>query len=685
MFSIMRDRWHVSRDSLSKVAKLNLDIGDEQKFETSLTRFLRKNLGEPNIDDIVETLTRLGYVDIKPVTYSNGDFEFDLSEVDEKTLDIYEKTWVSDKKQYATFVPRWEELDFNDYLLFQARFKGLDRKSRSMMVKPREGSLEMPELLMINMKNDEDGSFFPGHYHYKDFPHFYNCRFNVVDLQICKIYFDALIADTGLDLAERDYNIAVKHYDFYGTYEDFLYENGLVDDEGIPTDKAVFHPDAINNIARRVIGRIPYSNGAVARPLRIVFRTIMPRLLSIFREEYNVQLMETLEKDRYSSYATSYETKKNIPKYIQEAMKNSPFLKSGFRFVEYDELSDLKKLETVYQSWVSLQSGLPQTKSQPELRFRRLGKRSARGTYYPHVDCIAVDIRTVNSFVHEYGHHLDYTWNEFDSKNQNFNPLSMQPEFKDILDGYQSEISRQAKDDVKIKRKLSYYQTPTEVFARAFEIHIFNECPTETVLGKTLSEFVSQGVYNYFLKNKTQITKYFNSIFGELNFRGMIETQKPEYDLNLKSNHFRFNSDLLVSKGFTGYLTFVGYSSNNGQTYNIATILVPKDEVSKVPRVPFNDLNSYLTEFSNKGFQVYLSDPVTMSHFLKRVSLSLPPSVPLKTEVYLERLVETYENPKEVLSRFVKQMVNMSYGEKNPKTEEEAVNYVIDLLDETPV
>lgn len=56
----------------------------------------------------------------------------------------------------------------------------------------------------------------------------------------------------------------------------------------------------------------------------------------------NVQLLNTYDKSAASSYAMAFQTKKNIPERIQNAMLR--LHKKDFGFVEFDETVDLDKM-----------------------------------------------------------------------------------------------------------------------------------------------------------------------------------------------------------------------------------------------------------------------------------------------------------------------------------------------------
>lgn len=172
------------------------------------------------------------------------------------------------------------------------------------------------------------------------------------------------------------------------------------------------------------------------------------------------------EKIQSKDYALSFMTKKNIPEKVVRAMQNSMF-NDWFGFIEFDELTDLQTIKELEKEFKAFQLFLfgknGNITENISLRFRRLGNHKASGLYYPSVGCICIDIKHAGSFVHEYGHMLDFTNGE----------VSDSKEFKMILHKYEELLKdtlEKRKIDLKGKYDLDYYLTPTEVFARTFEI-----------------------------------------------------------------------------------------------------------------------------------------------------------------------------------------------------------------------
>lgn len=184
-----------------------------------------------------------------------------------------------------------------------------------------------------------------------------------------------------------------------------------------------------------------------------------------YAEKFNQVERQRAEKE----YSLSFETKRNIPKKTVEAMSKSKF-NDYFGFVEFDELTDLKKIveiENEFKSFINAIFGEIKETREIALRFRRLGHHKASGLYYPTKRCICVDIGNPNSFVHEYGHMIDYEFGEITYSESN--------SFRGLFFLYCSlfeENIKDKKDMLKGKYNVKYYETPTEVFARCFEIYV---------------------------------------------------------------------------------------------------------------------------------------------------------------------------------------------------------------------
>lgn len=245
------------------------------------------------------------------------------------------------------------------------------------------------------------------------------------------------------------------------------------------------------------------------------------QVVNYIQSTYDVVRQKTYERrlNDDAKRAKVYETKKNIRPEIQQTMKDTSLLEH-FRYVEIDDEVDLAKFKHFEKEVTQLISYLPQTESKPELRLRKLGNHKALGLYFPGLNTIAVDFRSskdthvvggagVQSFIHEYGHYLDYNYGK--------DSLSLSKDFQPILKAYQEEIIKEDYQDIQTNTKygLDYYTTPTEVFARAFELYS-KEIGLQTSLMHEEVAYENSSPYRAFTsENKKQIISYFDSQFPE--------------------------------------------------------------------------------------------------------------------------------------------------------------------------
>lgn len=248
------------------------------------------------------------------------------------------------------------------------------------------------------------------------------------------------------------------------------------------------------------------------------FCSLVPLMLQIMFEE-NKLIVDECERENETEreYASSYETKRNIPLKIQSKMNNNKFLKY-FGEVEFDELCDLSLVYQIEKEFLNFAEfmNLPLRKDH-SLRFRRLGKHKAGGLYFPHQKAVCVDIKSPSSMIHELMHMIDYTSLDKVSLSSLINFRSLLDEYKNLtnkaFDKLKDDDPLKAKWEGNSKYSKSYYHTPTEVFARCGEIYV------QKVLGidNSLVDIDSRiNLYypqdNHFLG---MIKTYFESVLGK--------------------------------------------------------------------------------------------------------------------------------------------------------------------------
>ncbi len=256
---------------------------------------------------------------------------------------------------------------------------------------------------------------------------------------------------------------------------------------------------------------------------------------------YEIVVQHDYEKNLESQFrADPSTTKLNINEETQRVMDNTK-LKQYFGFVELDNEVDLERFKDFEAEMHRVQAVLPTVENvKPDLRLRKLGNYKALGIYFPFNNTIALDFRSgstknrggyrpgqpgIQSFIHEYGHYLDYNL----SKDEGFmNSLSLEPEFKKIIDKYVEQLKVNGIYDYSHGKTDHYYAVPTEVFARSFEVYAFEKGLRTSLMKSNYSkglEYVS-----FTPEIREEITKYFDKKipdFGD-RIRSLVEKEKVE-------------------------------------------------------------------------------------------------------------------------------------------------------------
>ncbi|HFI0144876.1 TPA: hypothetical protein ACGOR8_001953 [Streptococcus suis] len=190
------------------------------------------------------------------------------------------------------------------------------------------------------------------------------------------------------------------------------------------------------------------------------------------------------------------------------------FNQLGFKEIEIDTQKydgtefDYQEFKKVEKDWEKICNLVPHTDKVPALKFRKLGKHKADGLYVPALNIMAVDVRNTSSFIHEYGHYLDFCLGTL------YDQLSTKKNFAPILEGYINGLMR-----MKLPEgfKFEYFTTPTEVFARSFELWVHNKIDSTTTLTKTDAEYYLQLEYDAFSKLNLleMVYSYFDELFTE--------------------------------------------------------------------------------------------------------------------------------------------------------------------------
>lgn len=171
----------------------------------------------------------------------------------------------------------------------------------------------------------------------------------------------------------------------------------------------------------------------------------------------NFLLQRKRFKEQQKVIATAWMDKKN-PDQLHRGLMESHELKDHFRKVELDNDVDPAEWQSFQQEVLAVQEKLPTIPGdrQPELRVRKLGKHRALGLYFPHKNTVCVDLRTSEAYIHEMGHYYDIAVQE---------NASLSEDFQEVAKRYRKHLQNvpQGKEE--------YYSTPTEIFARGFELY----------------------------------------------------------------------------------------------------------------------------------------------------------------------------------------------------------------------
>lgn len=281
---------------------------------------------------------------------------------------------------------------------------------------------------------------------------------------------------------------------------------------------------------------------------------------------YEIVVQHDYEKKLESQFrADPSTTKLNINEETQRAMNNTE-LKQYFSFVELDNEVDLKRFKDFETEMHRVQSVLPTVEGiKPDLRLRKLGNYKALGLYFSFNKTITLDFRSgstknrgeyrpsqpgIQAFVHEYGHYLDYNLSKDKGIMSN---LSLEPEFKKIIDKYVEQLKVNGIYDYSHGKIEHYYAVPTEVFARSFEVYAFEKGLRSSLMKRDYNrdlEYVS-----FTPEIKEEITKYFDEKAPGFSdrIRLLVEKEKVEEQRTDKS-HIKNEDTKKEGREYTPYL-----------------------------------------------------------------------------------------------------------------------------------
>lgn len=247
-------------------------------------------------------------------------------------------------------------------------------------------------------------------------------------------------------------------------------------------------------------------------PSRSVKDIVMPRMCRMF-----CSIQEKVKRmlEEHSSYAKSFQTKKNIKTRNLEVMSQNEFL-SIYGYVELDNDTDIAKFHQLELEFIELREFLSLTPaSDHSFRIRKLGRHQAAGLYYYYYKALVIDLDSPDAFVHELAHQLDHN----SIQGLTISDLSG---FYAVSSLYEqlvvSDISQRPEYDPfriswngKSKYNQSYYLENTEIFARSFEIYL-------KLVKKFDSSFLKEDYSSPYYPNRPEflslIEQYFDGLLG---------------------------------------------------------------------------------------------------------------------------------------------------------------------------
>lgn len=249
------------------------------------------------------------------------------------------------------------------------------------------------------------------------------------------------------------------------------------------------------------------------------------------------------QRDASNSHAKFFQQKKNINKEKRQAMhKLSDLLKDYVKGVEIDNDVDLNKLNKLIPTIRETFPLLPKAQdgSKPILRFRKLRNLKAIGVYTCFNDTIALDFRSIGNitglqaFVHEYGHFLDYH-----SESETALSITDSRFVNGVLDPVVNYLKKFRNTGFMNQGKFGfdYLCTPTEVFARAFEVYVsFLGLNNSLIESKSHYTNWKRAEYACFKDIYQNVSDYFDSEYPSLreSISNYLIQNKEESNKNIK-------------------------------------------------------------------------------------------------------------------------------------------------------
>lgn len=280
----------------------------------------------------------------------------------------------------------------------------------------------------------------------------------------------------------------------------------------LPSDTNLTDDEELNDFGQHFILDVDEESNRIVNYSMNIIDTMLPEFL---KQTFYIKDKVDREVKETSDYARSFQTKKNINKSTLEVMKNNKFL-SKYGYVEIDNDVNLQKFHQLEKEFEALTKKIyvPECKNH-SFRIKKLGKHRAAGLYYPEpIRATIFDLDYPDSYIHELGHQIDHVLGKEVM-------LSETIRFKRVAELYEKEVNKTVNalpDDNAFKTvwngntkyNSSYYLQPTEIFARSFELYLWNEGIETSFLKKDYDE----PVYPKSEKFLSVAKNYFDELFS---------------------------------------------------------------------------------------------------------------------------------------------------------------------------
>jgi hypothetical protein len=193
---------------------------------------------------------------------------------------------------------------------------------------------------------------------------------------------------------------------------------------------------------------------------------------------------------RTAPRAKTHERKKRRLRQIVALESGSPLRRFFTGGVEYDDRVDLIAISRFIDDFASFARALevPRAWGQGvQIKFRRLGRHRADGLYYPEQAVLALDLKSMLSFAHEFGHLIDYRSAVADAPGSEALPLSRREGFQAVHALFVERIDARVEGDPRLAKRTGrltrgYFASPAECFARGFEQFVAEALEEPSVL-----------------------------------------------------------------------------------------------------------------------------------------------------------------------------------------------------------